>query len=79
MIFLSWKFSPEFELVTSPGQAYEAEFPMDGNDLEAFKFAGQLTATDEPFFKDGVQVFAEVFRDRIPGVNFINILRLAYA
>jgi hypothetical protein len=51
------KFSPEFELVTSPGQAYEAEFPMEDSDLEAFKFAGQWTATDEPFFKVSLSSF----------------------
>ena len=57
-------------MVTSHGQAYEAEFPMEADEFEAFKFAGQLTATDEPFFKDGVQVFAEVFLDRVPGLTF---------
>ena len=42
-------------------QAAELELPFENTELEALKFAHQTTLADEPFYKNGYQVFGEIF------------------
>jgi hypothetical protein len=35
--------------------------PFEYTELEALKFAHQTTLSDEPFYKNGYQVFGEIF------------------
>ena len=61
-------------MVLEPGQAVEIEFPMTDRDLEAFKYAYQITMTNQKFVKDGFQVFVEIFVDNT--VNRQDIFQL---
>ena len=56
-----FQFTPEYEGVYAPGQAFELEVAMENRDLQAGRFAHQTTFTNTTFYKDGIQIYGEIY------------------
>ena len=56
-----FQFTPEYEAVYVPGQAFELEVALENRDLQGARFAHQTTITNQTFYKDGFQIYGEIY------------------
>ena len=56
-----FQFTPEYEVVYAPGQGIELEAAVENEGLQAIRIAHQTTITNETFYRDGYQIYAEIY------------------
>jgi hypothetical protein len=66
------KFSPEFEAVYSHHQAAEVELDFESSNLDAYKFAHQVTRKQRPILNFALRgKLWSQWRSCPPGVSFV--------